>query len=133
MAKRQPKAKPKPAKARPVKRRPPAAKAKPEPKRAKAKPPARPRAPGWPTPTVAAVRAELVKLDKTVGGASKSAVAATAVALAKKLDDPETSASAAATCGRVMLGALEQLRAMAPPKDEEADGLDAIRNRRAAG
>jgi hypothetical protein len=131
------KAKPnaKPTKSKPAKVRPPAKRlpAKAPAKKAKRARPAKPPPRGWATPTVDAVRTELRKLDKAVPGTSKGAVAATALALAKKLDDPETSASAAATCGRVILGALEDLRALAPPKDEEPDGLDAIRNRHAPG
>ena len=118
-----------------------AGKAEPKPPRAKAKAksakgpaksaPAKPPARGWPTPTADAVRAELRELEKRARGISKGAVAATALAIANKLDDPETSASAAATCGRVILGALEQLRAQAPPAGKQAP-IDKLRARRNA-
>ena len=77
------------------------------------------------------MRVELEQLAERVPGIADGAVAATALALAKKLDNPETSASAAASCGRVILGALEDLRALAPSEDDKPDGLDAIRNRHA--
>jgi hypothetical protein len=97
-------------------------------KRPAAKRPAR-----WATPTVKAVRAELAELDERKPGIRDSALAAGAIAMAKKLDHPETTAAAAASCLRVLERALTGLHAKAPakPQTEESE-LDRARAQRAA-
>jgi hypothetical protein len=79
-----------------------------------------------PTPTAAAVRAELRDLGQRKTGIKDSAHAALAIAMAKRIDDPDTSASSAASCGRVLNDAMNELRALAPEKTDTKDGLDHI-------
>lgn len=96
-------------------------------------PPKRPaakRPPRHATPTAKAVRAELADLETRVAGIKDSASAALAIAMAKRIDHPDTSASSAASCGRVLADALERLRALAPPA-AETKPIDELRARRA--
>jgi hypothetical protein len=66
------------------------------------------------TPTVKAVRAELRALDERKPGIADSALAAGAIAVAKRLDHPDTTAAAAASCLRALERTLEGLHAQAP-------------------
>jgi hypothetical protein len=92
--------------------------------------PAAKRPPRHATPTAKAVRAQLAELEQRVAGIKDTARAALALAMAKRIDDPETSASAAASCGRVLADAIEQLQALAPPA-AETKPIDELRARRA--
>jgi hypothetical protein len=60
-----------------------------------------------------------------------SALAESARALARRLDDHETSATAASLCAKVLLETLDRLRQLAPPKAEK-DGVDDLASRRQA-
>lgn len=72
---------------------------------------------------VAAVEREIGRLPSDL---ADSAVAATALAMAERIDGRQGSPS---ECGKVLLQALETLRALAPPK-QEMDELDELRERR---
>lgn len=62
---------------------------------------------------------------------AESALAAAALALARELDDPSNSATSKSMCARALLDTLNRLRELAP-EDEEEDGVDELRARRAA-
>lgn len=73
-----------------------------------------------------AVRADLGRWGAEVSGC---ALAAVAVDLAARLDDPETKANHAAPIARELRAALVDLARMAP-EEEKADGLDELRKMR---
>lgn len=77
---------------------------------------------------VEAVRRDL---DALGSGFAEGALAATALALAARIDDPGTSSTSVSMCAKALTDTLEQLRALAPPR-EEADTVDEIAARRAA-
>lgn len=77
---------------------------------------------------VAALRGELELMPDVVG---KSALAASALALAAEMDDSGTSATAKSMCARALQDHLTQLRELAPPQEEETE-LDRRRQARAA-
>jgi hypothetical protein len=81
---------------------------------------------------VDAVRVEVAGYGDPWSG---SALAATALALAAELDDAENSATSKSMCAKALMDALEQLRALAPAR-EESDQVDEVaarrRDRRAA-
>jgi hypothetical protein len=58
-----------------------------------------------------------------------SALAESARALAHRLDDEDTSATAASLCAKVLLETLDRLRQLAPAKPEK-DGVDDLADRR---
>lgn len=60
-----------------------------------------------------------------------SGLALSALALARKLDDGETSATAAAACGRALARALGELRALCPA-ETPATAFDEVAAKRAA-
>jgi hypothetical protein len=93
------------------------------------KPAAAKRAPRGDTVTVKAVRAELRELDERKPGIKASALAAGAIAVAKRIDHPDTSAAAAASCLRALERAMTALHALAPVKDERTDPLDDLAKR----
>jgi hypothetical protein len=78
------------------------------------------------TATVKAVRAELRMLDERKPGIKDSALAAGAIAVAKRIDHPDTTAAAAASCLRALERALTALHAQAPVKDDGDDPLDRL-------
>jgi hypothetical protein len=67
---------------------------------------------------------------KGMGAVADSALAATARALARELDDPGNSATSKSMCARALAETLDRLLALAPPK-KEADKLDELNARRA--
>jgi hypothetical protein len=77
---------------------------------------------------VTGVRADLRDLP---GELAKSGLAASAMALARELDSPDTSATAKAACSRSLVQVMRELRAQAPA-GEEVDVVDELRARRAA-
>lgn len=83
-------------------------------------------------PTVAAAvdrdLAVIAKLDKAL---AQSALAASAQALAREIDDPGNSATSKSMCARALLDALAQLREQIPEHDEK-DKLDELSARRTA-
>ena len=86
----------------------------------------KPQRPSAYTPTVKAVRAELRELDDRRPGIKDSALAAGAIAVAKRIDNPDTSAAAAASCLRALERAMTALHALAPPTDGDQDPLDRL-------
>lgn len=58
-----------------------------------------------------------------------SALAASALALARELDDTDNSATSKSMCARALHDALDRLRELTP-EGEEADGLDDLAARR---
>lgn len=72
--------------------------------------------------------AEIAKRDKTL---AESALALTALALAREIDKPNNSATSKAMCAKTLMDALEKLAGLAPA-GEEHDKIDELRKRRAA-
>lgn len=81
---------------------------------------------------VEATKRDLAEL----GDLADSALAASALALARELDDDSNSATSKSMCARALKETLDRLRELAPPK-READGVDELKaereRRRAAG
>jgi hypothetical protein len=132
------KAAPKPAKPRkppkPAKRKAaakPAAKAKPARRKAPARKPSRPRGkagpPGEPSANDRAVKAVERDLKRMPADVAKSAEAATALAMASRLDSGDGSPS---ECGKTLLQAMAKLREMTPP-DTKKGALHGIKSGRA--
>lgn len=74
-----------------------------------------------------AVNADLKRMPAEL---AKSALAATAKALAREIDGAKNSATSKSMCARALLDTLEELRALCPPADE-VDALDDLAARRA--
>src|SRR4051794_21630964 len=72
--------------------------------------------------------AAIAKLDKDL---ARSGLAASALALAKELDNPENSATSKSMCARALTEQLDHLRELAPD-EEKGDKLDDLSARRAA-
>ena len=81
-----------------------------------------------PLTAVAGVETDLQALPAELAA---SALAAAALSLAHKLDDGETSATAAAGCARSLVITMRELRGLAPAR-EEVDKLDELTTRREA-
>lgn len=82
------------------------------------------------TPTVAGVERDLAAIAKRDPELAKSGLAASALALAREMDD-DNSATSKSMCARALLDTLDRLRQLAPAK-EEKDGVDELSARRAA-
>jgi hypothetical protein len=83
-----------------------------------------------PLTVVDAVHDELDAIAKLDADLARSGFAASALALAQALDDPENSATSKSMCARALLDALDRLRELAP--EEKKDGkVDEISERRA--
>lgn len=80
---------------------------------------------------VAAVRRDLRQIAKRDPELAKSGLAASALALAAELDDPDNSATAKAACARALTETLDRLRELVPPAVEQ-DRLDELAAARAA-
>ena len=78
---------------------------------------------------VAAVEHDLAALAKREPSIPSTALAASALELARQLDDPDNSATSKSMCSRALTEALDRLEEMAPPK-REGDRLDKLRNSR---
>lgn len=89
-----------------------------------------PDAPATGDVTAAIVR-DLKAIAKVDADLARSGLAASAVALARKIDDPGTSATAVSMCARSLLDTLDRIRDLMPD-EEEGDGLDDLTARRAA-
>jgi hypothetical protein len=81
-----------------------------------------------PPTTVQGVEADLKALPSHL---ARSGMAASALALARELDSPDTSATAKAACSRSLVQVQRELRALAPAV-EEVDALDELKARRDA-
>lgn len=79
---------------------------------------------------VEAVTEDLALLEKRQSGISRTAEAATALAMARELDS-DSSATSKSMCARALTETMEKLRAMCPPA-VEADGVDDLLERRRA-
>jgi hypothetical protein len=77
-----------------------------------------------------AVRAELKELEKREPALAQSGLAATALALARDLDNPRNSATSRSMCARALLDTLNRLYELAPEAEEKTD-LDDLSARRA--
>jgi hypothetical protein len=71
-----------------------------------------------------AVERELDQVD-----AAGSALGATALSLARKMDDPQTGSTSASMVAKSLTDVLREIRLLKPPKARE-DELDRIRKRR---
>ena len=77
----------------------------------------------------AAVQADLDRWERRRPGIASSALAAAALRLAARMDDPSTSATAVSYCANALQTVLGRLEAQLPP-EETADSLDELRARR---
>lgn len=93
------------------------------------------RKPATPKPAVGAVLAgvnrEIATLKKLDKDLANGALAATAQALAREIDNADNSSTSKATCARALADTLTALRAMAP-KSRPKDGVDELHDRRVA-
>lgn len=80
---------------------------------------------------VASVKRDLAALAKLDADLAASALAASALVLARQLDNPKVSATAKSMCARTLLDTLDRLRELAPDEQED-DQLDQLSARRAA-
>jgi hypothetical protein len=80
---------------------------------------------------VDAVQRDLAAIAKLDKGLARSGLAASALALAKELDNPENSATSKSMCARALTEQLDHLRELAPD-EEKGDKLDDLSARRAA-
>lgn len=74
-----------------------------------------------------AVRKEL----ESFGERTPPALAASAVRLAKEMDDPENSATSKSMCSKALLETMKTLRELAPPPARK-DAVDELSDRRRA-
>lgn len=86
--------------------------------------PAKPKAPARRRGVVAGVERDIAKLPEEL---RESGVAATAIAMAEAI---ETGQGSRSECGKVLLDALDRLRALAP-EEAAADGIDDLATARA--
>jgi hypothetical protein len=80
---------------------------------------------------VASVKRDLAALAKLDPDLAQSALAASALVLARQLDNSKTSATSKSMCARTLLDTLDRLRELAP-EEQEDDQLDQLSARRAA-
>jgi len=85
-------------------------------------------------PVYRAVELDLREVAKRDAELAGGALAATALSLAKSMDNPRTSATARSMCAGRLMEALEKLRTLAPDaaKENELDKFRARRAKRAA-
>lgn len=79
---------------------------------------------------VKAVRRDLERIRRRDAELAESALAASAIELARELDQPDNSATSKAMCARAMREALDRLDELAPP-EEESDRVHDLTSRRA--
>jgi hypothetical protein len=83
-----------------------------------------------------AVKGDIARFAAADPALAKSGLAASAIALAREIDDPNNSATSKSMCAGKLLDALDRLRELAPPAREETE-LERRRRerseRRAAG
>lgn len=79
---------------------------------------------------VESVERDLARWEKRRPGVGGSALAAIVLRLAARVDDPDTSATAASYCANAMNTLLERIESSLPP-EETSDSLDELRARRA--
>ena len=79
---------------------------------------------------VAAVERDLALIRKLSPELADSALAASALAMAREIDTPHNSATSKSMCAKALLDALALIRDLSPPT-EEGDTLDELASRRA--
>jgi hypothetical protein len=79
---------------------------------------------------VAAVERDLEAIAKRDSDLARSALAASALALAREMDNSGNSATSKSMCAKALLDTLNRIRELAPPP-EEKDQLDELSRRRA--
>lgn len=84
-----------------------------------------------PLTTVDAVKRDLTAIGKRDAELARSGLAASALALAREIDEKANSATSKSNCARAMLETLDRLRALAPT-EKESDRVDDLSARRAA-
>lgn len=74
-----------------------------------------------------------LELKELIG--SRSTLAASALALAREMDDPDNSATSKSMCARSLIETMERLFSLEPPKKENdrLDELSDLRTKRLAG
>lgn len=80
--------------------------------------------------TVAAINRDLGDIGKRDKDLAKSGLAASALALAREIDNPKNSATSKAMCAKELRETMDRLRERAP--EQEEDALDDLSRRRAA-
>jgi hypothetical protein len=78
---------------------------------------------------VSGVRTDLAGFELRQAGVSESAFAYAALALAERMDDPETHPTSLANCARALQDILAMIVQSLPPMAER-DGLDELNDRR---
>ena len=78
-----------------------------------------------------AVRKDIEAFRRRDRDVADSGLAASALALARMIDDDENSATSRSMCARALREALDRLRELCPPADEN-DDLDELHGRAAA-
>ena len=78
---------------------------------------------------VEAIRADLARLGKRDLALAEGGLAAAALALAERLDDPSDSATSKANCAKALLELMTRLEALAPTQVEK-EGIDELRRKR---
>jgi hypothetical protein len=78
---------------------------------------------------VVSVEAAVEREVKGLGKFRDSALAATALALAAEIDDPDNSATSKSMCAKALNETMAALHALAPAK-REPDGIDEVTSRR---
>lgn len=84
-----------------------------------------------PLRVASAVEGDLRELAKRDAKLARSGLAASALALAREMDNSSNSATSRAMCARALLDTLDRLWALAPA-EQEKDRLDDLSARRAA-
>lgn len=80
---------------------------------------------------VDAVKRDLALIAKRDKALAESSLAASALVLARALDNPRNSATSKSMCSRSLIETMDRLLELAPPA-EEKDKLDELSSRRAA-
>ncbi len=84
-----------------------------------------------PLKVVKAVERDLTEIRKRSRSAASSGLAVTALALARALDDPETSATARAACAKELRETMRVLREFLDGAPAKVQPLEEMRQRRA--
>jgi hypothetical protein len=80
---------------------------------------------------VAAVQRDLDSLGRRLPRLPKTALAASALELARQMDDPQNSATSKSMCSRALIETLDRLEELAPPV-KEGDRVDELAEKRSS-
>jgi hypothetical protein len=72
-------------------------------------------------PVETAVKADIAEIAASDARLAASGLAASALALAREIDEPGNSATSKSMCAKALMDALGQLRDLAPPAREETE------------